>query len=347
MTSSFSPPRERVPQPHTNKARDPFERHPAWGLRTTALVRTLKRAARTVTDHRSPIQTRIALENLSRLAPPVWGVSQRTGSLGGVPARWFTPRGAHAEGPVLMHIHGGGFSLCSSHVHATFISELARAIGARAVGIDYRLAPEHPFPVPIEDCYSAYVGLLDSGVDPSRIILSGDSAGGNLALATLQRVRAAGQPLPRLVVLLSPWVDLECRGDSIHFNDPYDYLSQDLLELFAAYYLQGADPRDPQASPVHADLSGFPPMLIQAGGGETLLSEIRTLARRAERHGVRVTLQEWEGMCHAFHGFSMFIPEAERAFHEVASWIGAQHTWPRTGILKRNVPGLHRLLATA
>mgnify|MGYP002361245611 FL=1 len=311
------------------------------------MVRTLKRAARTVTDHRSPVQTRVALENLSRLAPPVRGVSQRAGSLGGVPARWFTPHGAHAQGPVLMHIHGGGFALCSSHVHATFISELARAINCRAVGIDYRLAPEHPFPLPIEDCYSAYLGLLDSGVDASRIVLSGDSAGGNLALAMLQRVRASGKPLPRLVLLLSPWVDLECRGDSVQFNDPYDYLSRDLLELFAAYYLQGADPRDPQASPVHADLSGFPPMLLQAGGGETLLSEIRTLARRAERQGVRVTLQEWEGMCHAFHGFSMFIPEAARAFHEIGAWVNAQQQWPRAGLLQCSVPRLHRLFAPA
>jgi acetyl esterase/lipase len=311
------------------------------------LVVALKRAARSVTDHRSPIQTRLALENLSRLAPPVWGVSQRAGSLGGVPARWFTPRGTHPDGPILMHIHGGGFSLCSSHVHAMLISELARAVGARAVGIDYRLSPEFPFPLPIEDCYSAYIGLLDSGVDASRIILCGDSAGGNLALATLQRVRAANKPLPRLVVLLSPWVDLECRGDSVQFNDPYDYLSRDLLELFAAYYLQGADPRDPQASPIHADLSGLPPMLVHAGGGETLLSEIRTLVRRAERHGVRVTLQEWEGMCHAFHGFSMFIPEAERAFHEIATWIRAQHAFPRAGLLRRSVPGLGRLLASA
>ena len=313
-----------VPQPHTNKARDPFERHPAWGFRTTALIRTLKAAAREVTDHHSPVQTRASLERLARLAPPVPGVRHRKARLGRVPARSFLPRRAvplSEGGRVFLHIHGGGFCLCSSHVHRTLMSDLARAAGSLVVGIDYRLAPEHPFPAPIEDCYTAYLALLELGVRPDRVVLTGDSAGGNLVLATLQRVRAAGRPMPGAVALMSPWADLEVTGDSVDFNTKYDFLTRDLLELFAAYYLQGADPRDPQISPVRADFDRFPPMLVQSGGGELFLSENRTLVRRAQRQGVDVVHEEWEGMCHAFHGFSMFIPEANQAFASIARWV--------------------------
>lgn len=335
------------PKPHTDKARDPFERHPAWGLRMTGLVRTLKTAAREVTDHHSARQTRDSLERLSNLAPPVMGVKQFKSTLGGVPARWFVPRGSSADGPIVMHIHGGGFSLCSTHVHSMLISELAKATGYRTVGIDYRLAPEHAFPTPIIDCYSAYQGLIAEGVDPQRILLSGDSAGGNLVLATLQRIRASGNPMPRGAILLSPWVDLECRGDSIDFNEKYDYLCRDLLELFAAHYLHGADPSDPQVSPVNADFAGFPPMFIQVGGAETLLSEVRTLSRRARRHGVQVTLEEWEGMCHAWHGFSLFIPEGGQAFRAIARWSHRQFGMTQRKPLRARVPVFGRLLAPA
>jgi acetyl esterase/lipase len=293
---------------------------PHWRLE--ALTKTLRTATKQLAGHRSTIVTRKKIARLARLAPRSFAVKRHDAQLGGVPCRWFLPR-AQKTGPIFMHVHGGGFSICSvKHTHDLFVSDLARHTGLRCVGIDYRLAPEHPFPLPIDDCVAAYLALLDEGCSPSDIILSGDSAGGNLVIAAVLRLREAGKPLPRALVLMSPWVDLELRGETVDRHEHSDYLCREVLENFVDAYLQGADPTQPLASPCYADFADFPPMLIQVGGAEAMLSEVRYLACRAQSHGVAVELQEWPGMIHAWHGFGMVLPEAHSAFRAIGHYVG-------------------------
>jgi len=289
-------------------------------LRVALLARTLRNAAFRVTHPGAPLRSRAILHKLASLLPQrLVGVPGAWTRYGGVPARWFRPAGSEGR-PIVLYVHGGGYALCSTDTHMMLISDLARATGMACLAVEYRLAPVYPFPAPIDDCVAVYRGLLANGYAPHRIVLAGESAGGALVLATLQRLRDGGVPLPRAAILLSPWVDLECRGESIDAKADFDYLARDVLEYFARTYLQGADPRHPHASPIHADLRGLPPMLIQAGAEEALVSEIRVLAARARAHGVAVELQEWAGMFHAFHGFRFFLSEAGDAFDAVGRY---------------------------
>ena len=245
----------------------------------------------------------------------------------GMDAAWVTPLWRETSGTVL-YLHGGGYALCSTETHRGMLSDLARSTGRRVLAVEYRKAPEHPFPVPIDDCVRAYGALLRSGVAPEDVVVAGDSAGGGLALALAQRLRATGTPQPRALVLLSPWVDLRLQGPSIRTNARYDYVSAPLLRRFRDLYLQGADPSHPEASPALADFTGLPPMLVHAGGAELLVSEIRQLAARARAHGAEVELREWDGMIHAWHGFGAFLPEAREAFADIGRFVHARFAEP-------------------
>lgn len=293
---------------------------PRRSLRTEALTRTLRVSAARVTSMPIPM-ARQQLERLSSLAPPSPTVRRKPKTLGGVPGEWFTPRGARDD-VVLLHIHGGGYSLCSTQTHSMLIGDLTIATRARCFGVNYRLAPEHPFPAALDDCLAAYRGMLAGGVDPAKLVLTGDSAGGALVITTLLRARDLGMPMPRAVVLMSPWVDLVRAGESIVKNAAHDYLSPAVLRVFADSYLGGMDATHPLASPAYADLTGLPPMLVHSGGAEVLVSEIRRFVGRARSVGVEVDYDEWEGMVHAFHGFSLFLPEARQAFRSIGEWVG-------------------------
>ncbi len=299
----------------------PPTRYPGWSLRTRILARALQAAARRVTSL-SPYRARVFLDALGKLAPPALSVRRRPALVGGVPCEWYLPAGA-ADAPVIAHIHGGGYALCSTSTHRMMVSDIASATGLRCLGVNYRLAPEHPYPAALEDCVAAYRGLLREGLAPRDVILSGDSAGAALAVAAMVRLRDQGEGLPRMALLLSPWPDLACAGETIEANAPFDYLSGEVMRFFADLYLQGADPRDGLASPVHADLSGLPPVLIHAGGAELLLSDIRAFAARLEEAGVDVTLEVWDGMVHAFHGFTIFLPEAREALRALGRYVRA------------------------
>lgn len=286
------------------------------------LARALRGSARTA-SRANAASLRARLNGLSRLAPPTVGVRMRRTRVAGLPARWFTPSQRRGE-EVVLHLHGGGYALCSTETHRGMLSDLARSTGRRVLAVEYRKAPEHPFPVPIDDCVRAYGALLRSGVAPEDVVVAGDSAGGGLALALAQRLRATGTPQPRALVLLSPWVDLRLQGPSIRTNARYDYVSAPLLRRFRDLYLQGADPSHPEASPALADFTGLPPMLVHAGGAELLVSEIRQLATRARAHGAEVELREWDGMIHAWHGFGAFLPEAREAFADIGRFVHAR-----------------------
>ena len=242
---------------------------------------------------------------------------------GGVPAEWISTPGASNEN-VIYYLHGGGYCIGSISTHRELVSRLSRAAGARALSIDYRLAPEHPFPAAVEDATAGYRWLLSTGVDPARVVIAGDSAGGGLTVATLVALRDAGDPLPAAAVCLSPWVDMEGIGESMKTKAEADPIIQaeDLLK-FAKAYLGDADPRTPLAAPLYADLTGLPPLLIQVGTAEVLLDDATRLAERARAAGVDVTLEPWEDMIHIWQFFAAMLPEGQQAIDRVGEFMRA------------------------
>ena len=240
---------------------------------------------------------------------------------GGVPGEWITTPGV-ADERVIFYLHGGGYVLGSVNTHRELISRLSRAAGARVLAIDYRLAPESPFPAAVHDSVSAYRWLLSQGVEPGQIVVGGDSAGGGLTVAMLLALRDAEGPLPAAGVCISPWTDMECAGESLLKSvEGEGMIALDGILRMAKVYLRGADARTPLASPIYADLTGLPPLLIQVGGAEELLSDATRLAERAEAAGVDVTLESWEDMFHVWHSFATMLPEAQQAIERIGEFV--------------------------
>jgi monoterpene epsilon-lactone hydrolase len=244
---------------------------------------------------------------------------------GGVPAEWITtPEAANER--VIYYLHGGGYTLGSVNTHREMISRISRAAGARTLAIDYRLAPENPFPAALEDAMAAYRWLLSTGVDPARLAIAGDSAGGALTVATLVALRDAGEPLAAAAVCLSPWVDLALLGESMTTKAEIDpMLLREVGLQWAKAYLGGAHPRTPLASPLYADLTGLPPLLIQVGTAETLLDDSTRLAERAKSVGVDVALEVWDDMFHVWQFFASMLPEGQQAIDRIGEFI-REHT---------------------
>lgn len=253
--------------------------------------------------------------------PPLPEVKVEHAEVGGVPGDWLTMPGADLA-RVVLYIHGGAFVLGSARGYRAMCARIAKATKARAFVVDYRLAPESPFPAAIQDAAAAYRGLLAQGVAPSSIVIAGDSAGGNLTVATLLSLRDAGVPLPAAGVCISPWVDLECVGETMKTKADVDPLCEyNSMILEAGLYLNGQDAHAPLASPIHADLRGLPPLLIQVGTEETLFDDSTRLARRAEDAGVPVTLEISEGMPHVWHFFAHYLPEAQQAIDRIGEYV--------------------------
>jgi acetyl esterase/lipase len=258
----------------------------------------------------------------ARIYPAIQArLAHAKGELAGLPSEEFTPSEWKEENGVLLYFHGGGYIVCGPRTHRDLISRIAVSSGARAVAIDYRKAPEHPFPAAVDDCFAAYRALLDQGTPAGRIALGGDSAGGGLVLAVLQRIRDARLPMPRAGILLSPWCDLEGKGASVSANAKYDYIQPEGLEYGRRLYLAGQDPLHPEASPAYADLTGFPPLLMQTGGAELFRSENEALAERAVKVGVRIRHEVEPGMVHVFQAFATFFPEARPAVERLGEFI--------------------------
>ena len=244
---------------------------------------------------------------------------------GGVPGEWITTPEATDE-RVILYLHGGSYTIGSAKTHRELISRLSRVASARAFAINYRLAPEHPFPAAVEDATTAYRWLLKNGVEPGRIVIAGDSAGGGLTVAALVALRDAGDALPAAGVCLSPWVDLEGIGGSMSAKAEADPIVQreHLLEMAKAY-LGGANPRTPLAAPLYADLTGLSPLLIHVGTAEVLLDDSVRLAERARSAGVDVVLEPWEDMIHVWHIFASILPEGQQALERIGEFI-RKHT---------------------
>ena len=236
-------------------------------------------------------------------------------------AEWTTTPDADPSSAIL-YLHGGGYVICSLDSHRHLAAEIGRASAARTLAIDYRLAPENPFPAPIEDTLAAYRYLLDSGLKPNRIALAGDSAGGGLVVGALLAIREAGLPLPACGWCISPWVDMQAVGQSFtdrSENDPT--VQRATILMMAEWYLGGADPLHPHAAPIHGDLKGLPPLLIQVGAHETLLDDSVALARKAGAADVIVDLQIWPEMIHIWHLYFPVLSAGRRAIASGGSFV--------------------------
>jgi acetyl esterase/lipase len=268
---------------------------------------------------------RAAFQELTSQFQPAQDVRCEPVDAGGIPAEWITtPEAGHER--AIYYLHGGGYVMGSIGTHRDMISRLSRAVRARALAIDYRLAPENPFPAAVEDSTSAYRWLISTGVDPARLVIAGDSAGGGLTMATLVALRDAGDPLPAAAVCLSPWVDLEGVGESMTTRAEVDPMVQrESLLQSAKAYLRDAAPRTPLAAPLYANLAGLPPLLIQVGTAETLLDDSTRLAERARAAGVEVILELWDDMIHVWQFCAAMLPEGQQAIDRIGEFV-RKHT---------------------
>ncbi len=248
-------------------------------------------------------------------------VSLQVVQVAGVPAEWLVPEGAHEDG-VLLYFHGGAFIICSPRTHRLIVSQLALASGVRALSVDYRLAPEHPFPAGLEDCLAVYRWLLQNGTSPQKVVVAGDSAGGNLALALLLALREAGDPLPAAAVCLSPVTDMAGTGESIRAKSKTDPILPALVPVdVLKSYIGEEDPRQPLISPLYGDLRGLPPVLLHVGEDEILLDDSTRLAERAAQAGVEAKAVVWPHMWHVFQAFAPFLPEARESIAQIGKFV--------------------------
>lgn len=226
------------------------------------------------------------------------------------------------KGKVLYYLHGGGYQICSPYTHQSLVYQMVKDVAAHAVIVDYRMAPEFPYPTPVHDAVSGYRWLLEAGHGPEDIIIGGDSAGGGLTLATMLSLKNEGLPLPKAAVVLSPWTDLEGTGDSLTNSAHKDVMiSAAGLRLWARDYLQGAHPRNPLASPLYGDLTGLPPLMIEVGQNEVIRDDSVRLYEKARAQGVEVSLKVWPDMLHVFQAFHRFIPEAKESLADIGQFL--------------------------
>lgn len=294
--------------------------HPGWSWRLEVLSRVMIWGAMRVIRAR-PQDVHATLRPAPLPAPVAANVTISSTELGPCNAEVVTPVDWTRDDPVILYFHGGGYAICSPGTHRDLIARIALACRARCVGVDYRLAPEHPFPAAVDDGIAAYRAMVAQGVRPERLLLGGDSAGGGLCLATMLRLRDENSPLPAGAVLISPWVDHGMTGPSIDSHAPYDYIQRAVLETFSHHYLQGADPLQPLASPLYADLHGLPPLLLHVGEVEALRWEVETFAEKARAAGVDVTVHVGEGMFHAWHAFAPMLAQSRRDIRRIGEFV--------------------------
>jgi epsilon-lactone hydrolase len=270
---------------------------------------------------KTPQEMRPVLERLFKDFPSAGQAKCEPVSAGGVKAEWITAPNAAADRAIL-YLHGGGYIMGSINTHRELIARLSKAAQARVLALDYRLAPEHPFPAPVEDATAAYRWMLAQGLKPSRIAVAGDSAGGGLTVAALVAFRDARLPMPAAGIPISPWVDLEAVGESMKTRASQDPgVRPEMIRDIASVYLAGQNPRSPLAAPLYADLHGLPPLLIHVGDAEALLDDSRRLADRAQAAGVDVTLEVWPEMPHVWHLFAHYLPEGQQAIDRVGEFV--------------------------
>ena len=264
---------------------------------------------------------RAGFEALMQRIPVPGDVTKTETKVGGVDATEVTLHGIDSAN-VILYFHGGVYVIGSADSSVPLVADLARRTSAKAISVDYRLAPENPYPAAVEDALAAYEGLLSQGVDPSNIALSGESAGGGLTAALLIALRDADLPMPSSAFVMSPWVDLTLSGTSIIGKQEVDpILTEEGLRWRVGDYVAGANASDPRISPVFAGLHGLPPMLIQVGSHEILLSDAVRLAERAANDDVAVTLEVVPGVPHVFQAYAAVLDEGGASLNRAAAFL--------------------------
>jgi phosphinothricin tripeptide acetyl hydrolase len=275
------------------------------------------------TDAVSIEAARLLFEDVARFLPMPEGVTPVECRVDGLAAEWLVP--ARPRGTML-YLHGGGYCFGSIDSHRGLAARVAAAARCRTLLVDYRLAPEHPFPAAVEDALRAYEWLLaEEDVSPERLLVGGDSSGGGMALSLLLLLARRDRPLPAGAVCLSPWLDLTlglAASSRARVEDPM--ISLEDAEVVSRLYVAGADRRDPLVSPLYGNPCGLPPVLVQVGTRELLLEESRRFTESARRVGVEVTLQEWPGLIHVWQFFAPLVPESNQAIEALGAWAAAR-----------------------
>jgi acetyl esterase/lipase len=261
--------------------------------------------------------------------PAARGVKHVSESIDGIDCEWLVPEDCE-EAPVIYYLHGGAYLMGSPATHRRLVSFIARGAGMRALLPDYRLAPENRYPAQLEDSLRVWRALVRGGLEPARTAIAGDSAGGNLAVATMLSLRDAGAPLPAACVLLSPWLDLVGEGESHRTRSDYDpWFEPDRMPAVVEYFCDAETAAEALVSPVRADASGFPPTLIQVGDHEILLSDSTRLADNIRAAGGRADLHIWPDMWHVFQYFIGQMPESRRAIDDIGRFLRSEFSTDR------------------
>jgi epsilon-lactone hydrolase len=264
---------------------------------------------------------RAAFSELMSHVPVAPDIQQTPVEIGGVAGVEVTI-GGNATENVILYFHGGVYVIGSAAFSVPLVGDLVRRTGTKAITLDYRLAPEHPYPAAVDDARAAYEGLLAQGIAPAQIVLAGESAGGGLAVATLLALREAGVPLPSCAYLMSPYVDLTLSGETLTGKQAVDpILTPDALRARVPDYVSGGDASDPRISPIFGDLRELPPLLIQVGSHEVLLSDALRLAARAAIADVPVTLDVTPGVPHVFQAYAGLVDEAGAALDRASEFV--------------------------
>lgn len=267
-------------------------------------------------------ETRRMFEHWGDITGEPEGVDYIEVDANGIRCMWAKPKGGD-ETRALLCTHGGGYMVGSMYSHRKMFGHIAKAVGCPGLIVDYRRSPENLHPGPVNDCVTAYEWMLNQGLKPEHIGFTGDSAGGALAITTILGARNKGLPLPAASAPISPWTDLEITGETVTTNEDKDYfVKRAVIEHMSATYLgEHGSRKDPLATPLYADLAGFPPLYIQVGGDETLLDDSRNIVARAKAAGVEVKFDIVPEMQHVFHFLAGTAPEADKAIADMAAWF--------------------------
>ena len=286
--------------------------------RIVRLLESIKEAENslTVEGHRSKLDKLAAMVILEK------DVKIESVDAGGVGGEWISTPESN-ENHILLYLHGGGYVAGSPKSHHGLASRISRAGKIKVLAINYRIAPEDPFPAALEDSVTAYSWLSNTQkIESKNILIGGDSAGGGLTLATLLKLKEMNLPLPVAAVCISPWVDLALTGDSNKNNADIDpFLTPELCIKASKWYYGDNDPKNPLISPLYGDLRGLPPILIHVGTRELVTDDSIRFAEKAKSSGVDLTLEVFEGMIHVFHAFALVIPEAREAIEKIGKFI--------------------------
>lgn len=287
------------------------------------LNRVLRRTMKPMMFSGHPTRARMgisawAMEASAALVPvPAIKITPARGVLRG---EWLEAENSSAT--IIIYLHGGAYIAGSPRTHRPLTAELARSTGARVLALDYRQAPEHAWPAWLDDTLVAYQRLLKNGERPQNIVLAGDSAGGNLVLVTLLRLRELGLPMPAGGICLSPWTDLACSYQSHRLNAQHEaMLKPEALRSLGLHHIGERNPKDPLISPAYADLNDLPPLMVHVGTREILLDDARAIRRNAKRAGIRLHYREWPDMPHVFPLFHRILPEGRKAIAQMANFV--------------------------